>query len=412
MAFLNEDGLQEFAKLLIEEGEWLGANPDDNYWDYDSGNYGVRANYARKAGEADFAVQADTAFELYTPRQIALEGAIQGNVQFNGSQDVTINTFYPGEESSQESTLSYLKNGKGGMLNWLWVTGADGETDYVLVPRSLKENKTYDAYLGDSGHRFLGLYTGFIDASGSIQSGGNMVCGGSLTTSGNIVTSNVTASGNLYAQGSGDNGGIVQAKKQLYSEGILTVADTAAIGGITTVAACIQPNPNSTTVNLGYNDIAGHRWSNIYSKTAVNVSSDEKVKTNLERIDDKYIQLFDLVQPYSYQFIDGTSGRTHTGFVSQHVEAAMKEVGLESTDLAFFCKDPLYKEVRNEEGEIVDTEPSLDENGNQEYFYSLRYEEYIAIMTEKIKRMEQKHAEEKADFEARLSALESKLSSM
>ena len=192
----------------------------------------------------------------------------------------------------------------------------------------------------------------------------------------------------------------------------LTVKETATIGGITTVSARIQPNSSSSTVNLGYNDVVGHRWSNIYSKTAVNVSSDEKVKTNLERIDDKYIQLFDLVQPYSYQFIDGTSGRTHTGFISQHVEAAMKEVGLESTDLAFFCKDPLYKEVRNEEGEIVDTEPSLDENGNQEYFYSLRYEEYIAIMTEKIKRMEQKHAEEKADFEARLSALESKLSSM
>jgi len=170
----------------------------------------------------------------------------------------------------------------------------------------------------------------------------------------------------------------------------INVKGTAAIEGITTVNARIQPNSNVSTVNLGYNDTANHRWANIYSKTSVNVSSDIKVKTDIREIDDRYIKLFDLLQPYSYKFVDGTSGRTHTGFISQYVEAALEQAGLSSKELAFFCKDPLYEEIFDEDGNVTERKPLLDENGNQVYFYSLRYEEYIAIMSEKIKRIEDK----------------------
>lgn len=160
------------------------------------------------------------------------------------------------------------------------------------------------------------------------------------------------------------------------------------IGGITKVKARIQPNTSVGAVNLGYNDVANSRWANIYSKTSVNVSSDLRVKIDIKEIDDRYIQLFNLIQPYAYKFIDGTSGRTHTGFISQYVEEALHQVGLESTDLAFFCKDAMVEEIRDEEGNVIETKPLLDENGEQVYFYSLRYEEYIAIMTAKMKRMD------------------------
>ena len=354
--------------------------------------------------------------KLKTARQIALDGAIRGNVNFDGSGDVSIETFYSGDDNSNTKTLSFLKNNVGddanpasdekGVLNWLWVTGSDGKKDYILVPRNTPGTRTFDAYLGDATTPFLGLYTGFVQATGSIGTSGNMTCN-NLTTDNNVVTKNVTASGNLYAQGSGTSGGVVQAKNQLYSEGILTVADTANIGGITTVSSRIQPNSSQTTVNLGYNDVANHRWANIYSKTSVNVSSDRRVKTEIQEIDDRYIELFDLVQPCSYKFIDGTSGRVHTGFISQDVEDAMEKVGLEATELAFFCKDLLFKEEEDENGELIQV-PDLDEDGNQKYFYSLRYEEYIAIMTEKIKRLEDK-LNKYSTLEARLSNLEEKV---
>lgn len=354
------------------------------------------------------------AHKLKTARQIVLDGAIKGSVNFDGSGDVSIETSYPGE-NEVSNPLSWLQNSTAhtstaandgrGVLNWLWVTGSDGKKDYVLVPRKVDGTK-YDAYLGEASTPFLGLYTGFVRATGLIATTGNMTCN-NLTTDNNIVTKNVTASGNLYAKGSGTNGGVVQAKSQLYSEGILTVADTANIGGITTVASRIQPNSSQNTVNLGYNDVANHRWANIYSKTAVNVSSDRRVKTEIQEIDDRYIELFDLVQPCSYKFIDGTSGRVHTGFISQDVEDAMEKVGLEATELAFFCKDLLFKEEEDENGELVQV-PDLDENGVQKYYYSLRYEEYIAIMTEKIKRLEEK-LNKYSTLEARLSNLEEKV---
>ena len=166
------------------------------------------------------------------------------------------------------------------------------------------------------------------------------------------------------------------------------------VPGITRVKARIQPNTNVATVNLGYNDVANARWANIYSKTALNVSSDIRVKTDLAEIDDRYIELFDLIQPYAYKFVDGTSGRVHTGFISQYVEAAMIQVGLSALDLAFFCKDAMVEEIRDEDGNVIDTKPLLDENGEQVYFYSLRYEEYISIMAAKIKRMEAEHKAE------------------
>lgn len=45
------------------------------------------------------------------------------------------------------------------------------------------------------------------------------------------------------------------------------------------------------------------------------------------------------LQPVSFLFKDGTSGRTHIGFIAQDVEQAMSECGLTDLDFAGFCKD-------------------------------------------------------------------------
>jgi hypothetical protein len=57
------------------------------------------------------------------------------------------------------------------------------------------------------------------------------------------------------------------------------------------------------------------------------------------------------------------------------VEQAMEEVGLTALDFGGFCKDVL---VKNIDGKEI---PSLDANGNIQYVYSLRYEEFIGIIT-------------------------------
>lgn len=179
----------------------------------------------------------------------------------------------------------------------------------------------------------------------------------------------------------------------------LNTDGTAMISGITTIKARIQPNADDA-VQLG---TASARWMAVYCKNGTMSTSDLNAKRDLSKIDDRYIELFDLVQPYTYYFTDGD--RVHTGFISQYVEEAMQKVGLTADELGFFCRDIKKEMVFDEEGNFVEEKEILDKNGNPVYIYALRYEEYIAIMTEKIKRMEKKHEEEIASLQTQIDEL-------
>lgn len=130
---------------------------------------------------------------------------------------------------------------------------------------------------------------------------------------------------------------------------------------------------------------SSNKWKNVYATTGTIQTSDRNAKKNIEDMDDRYIQLFDMVRPVTYQLLVGD--RIHTGFISQEVEEAMEKVGLTAEELGFFCKDIQVEIVEDEDGKEYQKEV-LDENGNPVYIYSLRYEEYIAIMAEKIHRLE------------------------
>lgn len=186
----------------------------------------------------------------------------------------------------------------------------------------------------------------------------------------------------------------------------LNVNSTASITGMTTVQARIQPNADNS-VNLGY---TSYKWMNVYCNKSTLTTSDLNQKRDLKEIDDRYIQLFDLIQPYAYYYTNGD--RVHTGFIAQYVEEAMKQVGLTADELGFFCKDIKKEVVYDENGDYVEDRDVYDEDGNLVYEYGLRYEEYIAIMTLKMKCMEQKinelefQLEKVNDLEARLAVLE------
>ena len=133
--------------------------------------------------------------------------------------------------------------------------------------------------------------------------------------------------------------------------------------------------------NLG---MSGYRWSQLYAATSAISTSDRNLKQDIKTLTPKHLELFLKLQPVSFAFIDGSSGRTHIGFISQDVESAMAECGLTALDFAGFCKDikTIRKSVTNEDGTQTEMEePELDENGNPIYIYSLRYEEFIALNT-------------------------------
>lgn len=176
------------------------------------------------------------------------------------------------------------------------------------------------------------------------------------------------------------------------------------------------PTANST-YTLGN---SSNKWKQLYANTSVISTSDRNLKKDIKNLDEKWVKFFLLLQPKSYLFKDGESGRTHVGFISQDVEDALKKCGLTALDFAGFCKDQKIerkKEIAkithsannengetewNEKTESEKIQPVFDEDGNPAYIYSLRYEEFIALNTMMI----QKLYTQNINFEERLSKIE------
>ena len=126
---------------------------------------------------------------------------------------------------------------------------------------------------------------------------------------------------------------------------------------------------------------SNYKWKTIYCATGSISTSDRNLKTDITDLDSKYLDLFDRLQPVQYKLLSGD--RIHTGFIAQDIEASMTEVGLTTEDFGGFCKD-------------------LKENSADEYIYGLRYEEFIAINTAKIKQLEQKIKELEATINSQM----------
>lgn len=161
----------------------------------------------------------------------------------------------------------------------------------------------------------------------------------------------------------------------------------------------ITPYSGSHKQYLG---TSSYKWETVYAANGAIQTSDRNAKHDIKPLDDKYIELFKKLIPVSFVFNSNTSGRTHIGFISQDVEEAMLEVGLSDLDFAGFCKDVKTEPIFDEEGEWMEERPVYDADGNPEYIYSLRYDEFIAIVT----RMVQIHDDRLNDIEKRLVLLE------
>lgn len=136
--------------------------------------------------------------------------------------------------------------------------------------------------------------------------------------------------------------------------------------------------PASTSCDLG---TSSWLWGDIYATNGTINTSDRNRKTDISYDMSRYEAIFDALKPASFKMVDGTSGRTHTGFISQDIEDALAPCGLTSIDFATFIKSPKV----DEEGKVIEGE----------YLYGLRYDELIAPMVAQIQ-----------SLKARVAALE------
>lgn len=116
-----------------------------------------------------------------------------------------------------------------------------------------------------------------------------------------------------------------------------------------------------------YCGISASPWAGIFSATSVVVTSDRNQKHDIEELPEKYINMLMQLIPSRYKINSGTSGRYHVGFIAQEVEEAMNSAGIDAQEFGGFVKD------KADDGSDI---------------YMLRYEEFIGILTAKIKQID------------------------
>ena len=150
---------------------------------------------------------------------------------------------------------------------------------------------------------------------------------------------------------------------------IRTGADASAYSAWRT---CWSDSVTNTPIADNIYDLgsATLRMRNIYAGTATIQTSDKRHKKDISPLD-KIKDFFMTLNPVSFRFNDGASGRTHHGLIAQEVEAALKENELSDMDFAGLIKSP-------------------DEEKEGEYIYGLRYSEFIPMLIKMVQEQQKR----------------------
>ena len=173
-----------------------------------------------------------------------------------------------------------------------------------------------------------------------------------------------------YILCSGDNGyqGI-NHKATAYTPGGIIFC----YGGITNLRG--SDIPSSPELVVGSMEISKTNvlmGGNFTGRSSGSIVSDSARKHDILTMDSQYDILFDALRPVTYKYNDGTSGRTHTGFIAQDVVSAIQLASLTTMDFA------AYIEATDVDGSSV---------------CGLRYEEFVSLNTWQIQKLKARVAE-------------------
>jgi hypothetical protein len=282
-------------------------------------------------------------------------GTITGIAINNGNGTFSV-------DSSGNVTASNV-NITGGALdigNGNFHVANNGDT----VAKNLTLLNVYSA--GNASFYATDTNNGGIYSNANIYANKNITAHNDITADGDLfVKINATVQGNLYSYGYPSFGSAT------YQHPYRMDFDT--------VSGYLRPYDGGTySPSLGSQQYA---WRAIYSKSAVVVVSDRNKKHDIKEISEKYLDFFELLKPVTFKMNDGDSGRDHVGFIAQDIEEALEESDLSPMEFAGFCKETKKEAVYDEDGNCE----YVERDG---YNYSLRYSEFIALNTAKIKQLE------------------------
>lgn len=155
--------------------------------------------------------------------------------------------------------------------------------------------------------------------------------------------------------------------------------------------------PSSSSVYCGTtpNPFAGG-----YSSGGWKTTSDRRKKKDFRKLleDDRFERFFELLQPMEYRLIENDE-KMHMGFVAQDVEQAMTDCDISENEF-YGLEHTVFSEKDFESNE--EWKNFLERNGGANDMYTLCYQEFIALNTAMIQKLQNRCS----DFEQRLSALE------
>lgn len=184
----------------------------------------------------------------------------------------------------------------------------------------------------------------------------------------------------------------IKASTAYYLHGI-TVNDYVQISG----KGNLIPSSSSVYCGTTENPFAGG-----YSSGGWKTTSDRRKKKDFRKLleDDRFERFFELLQPMEYRLIENDE-KMHIGFVAQDVEQAMTDCDISENEF-YGLEHAVFSEKDFESNE--EWEKFLERNGGANDMYTLCYQEFIALNTAMIQKLQNRCN----DFERRLSALERK----
>lgn len=182
-------------------------------------------------------------------------------------------------------------------------------------------------------------------------------------------------------------------KNYYYSIGVIDATTKA----VTTVYFWSDALRSSKPIDLGE---ANFQFKDIYLQNSPIVSSDERLKQDIEEVPEAVFKAWARVKFKQYRFKEavaskGDEARKHVGLIAQHILAAFEAEGLDATAYGIVCHDSWEDQYEN--GQVIDAEAVFDENGNvvtpekshtEKRFvkaagdvWTVRYEEALALET-------------------------------
>lgn len=334
-------------------------------------------------------------------KPVACTAYASASVNYANSAGTAATAAKLGRDGNASLPMIFHWSGQAGQPTWLW-GGVDGTNMYVYNPANFNVNFANSAggatrAAQDGNGRDIAT-TYFPKTGGTLKGNIDMENNKHIkmkNTSGVLIELlGINTVNNIHM---GDYNGSNTSAVYMHAKG-------SEYGFLETT---FRPN-TTTTQNLGD---ASHIWKTVYAKTGTINTSDRTKKHDIHAISEVYERLFLSLQPKSFMFDDGD--RVHIGAISQDVEDAMKELGIEPEQFAGFCKDVRYEytEFNEEDGTPVESSkvPCTDEDGNLIYDYALRYQEFIFLTIHMTQRLWEKTAlleKENLAIKDRLKALE------